>query len=106
MPFKALLAATILILTMASCATGEKVRAELRPGMSRTQVIEAIGNPDGVKTSSSSEVLQYTNRLMSGWSWDRADYFVVLKEGVVVEYGTGEVRQAPSTQGGFFFLVR
>jgi hypothetical protein len=95
----------LMLLLMAGCVTGEKVRADLRTGMTRQEVISAIGNPEGVRTSGDSEVLQYTNRLISGWSWDRADYFVVLKAGVVAEYGTGEVRQAPAAQGGFFFIV-
>lgn len=97
------LAVALCVLLLSACATGEKVRAELRPGMTRAEVVQMIGNPDGVRSHEGSEVLQYTNRLISGWSWDRADYFVVLKDGVVTEYGTGQVRQAP---GGVFFIVR
>lgn len=96
-------AIALLLLLLSACATGEKVRGDLRPGMSRAEVIELIGNPDGVRSHEGSEVLQYTNRLISGWSWDRADYFVVLNNGQVTEYGTGQVRQAP---GGVFFIVR
>ena len=39
------------------------------------------------------EALRYTNRLISGWSWDRADYNVILHNGRVVEYGLGGVKQ-------------
>jgi len=31
--------------------------------------------------------------LISGWSWDRADYFAILKGDKVTEYGSGEVRE-------------
>lgn len=94
-----------MLACIAGCVTGEKVRADLEVGMSRSQVIDLLGKPDGVRNSDNSEVLQYTNRLISGWSYDRADYFVILRESAVVEYGTGEVRQAPVAQGGFFFFV-
>ena len=30
---------------------------------------------------------------MSGWSWDRTDYHVILHQGQVAAYGNGEVRQ-------------
>jgi hypothetical protein len=41
----------------------------------------------------------YTNRLISGWSWDRTDYTVILKDGHVVEYGPGQVRQREPNTG-------
>jgi len=93
------------LLVVGGCVTGEKVRSDLRVGMSREQVVSVLGNPDGVRSAGDSEVLQYTNRLISGWTYDRTDYHVVLREGAVSEYGTGEVRQAPAAQGGFFFIV-
>ena len=52
-----------------------------------------MGKPDGVRQSDNYEALGYTNRMMSGWSWDRADDSVILRDGRVVEYGAGEVRQ-------------
>jgi len=30
---------------------------------------------------------------MSGWSWDRTDYFVILDNDKVTAWGNGEVRQ-------------
>jgi hypothetical protein len=45
------------------------------------------------------ETLLYTNRLISGWAWDRADYAVVLRDGRVVEYGATQVRQGQHRTG-------
>jgi hypothetical protein len=81
-----------LALSVVSCVTGEAI-ARLEPGMRKAEVVDVLGRPDGFKTSGEYESLQYTNRLISGWSWDRADYFVILKNGLVVEYGPGGVRQ-------------
>lgn len=82
---------------LAGCVTGQSVR-QLSPGMSRAEVIEIMGAPDGVQTNGSSEVLKYANRLMSGFSWDKTDYFVTLQDGRVTQYGNGEVRQSAPPQ--------
>jgi len=74
-----------------ACATGERI-IRLEPGMSKNQVVDVMGRPDGFKAEGEYEVLRYTNRLISGWSWDRADYNIILKDGKLVEYGAGEVR--------------
>lgn len=99
---RAIISALILLL-LTSCATGEKVRAGVSEGMTKAEVIELLGKPDGFKRDGTIEALQYTNRLISGWSWDRTDYTVILDEGRVVEYGPGEVRAAPT--GGFVIFV-
>ena len=83
--------ATLLLL--AGCVTGEKVRGGIREGMTKDQVIATLGQPDGFKRSGDAEALQYTNRLISGWSWDRTDYTVILENGHVTQYGPGQVRQ-------------
>jgi len=75
-----------------SCTTGELVRKEISPRMSKTEVIDALGNPDGYKIIDDQEILTYTNKLISGWSWDRADYYIILKNDKVIAYGAGEVR--------------
>ena len=66
---------------------------KLDVGLSRAKVLEILGRPDGVERTGSSEVLTYRNRLMSGWGWDRADYYVVLNDEKVSSYGTGTVRE-------------
>jgi hypothetical protein len=66
--------------------------------MSKQQVIDILGRPDGFRSSEHYEALTYTNKFISGWSWDRENYVVILKDGSVVEYGAGEVRQnTPNT---------
>jgi hypothetical protein len=65
---------------------------KLQPEMTKEQVIRTLGKPDGYQKLGDYEVLKYANKLMSGWSWDRADYYAILKKGRLVEYGTGEIR--------------
>lgn len=88
----------ILVVSIAACATGEVVRGGIREGMTKAEVISLLGNPDGFKRIGEQEALLYTNRLISGWSWDRTDYTVILQNGRVSEYGSGQVRQnSPNT---------
>ena len=73
-PSYLILCISLIIIT--GCATGEEVTS-LSPGMSQADVVGTLGRPDGFKTEGDYTVLKYTNRLISGWSWDRADYFVI-----------------------------
>jgi len=82
----------IFLITITGCATGEKV-AQLSPGLSQVDVVGTLGRPDGFRTEDNYTILKYTNRLISGWSWDKADYFVILKNDKVTEYGSGKVRE-------------
>jgi hypothetical protein len=82
-----------LALILSGCITGQQVRDKVREGMTKEQVISAMGNPDGFQRAGEFEALVFTNRLISGWSWDRADYSVILKSDRVVAYGPGQVRQ-------------
>ncbi len=83
-----------ILLLLSGCATGEVIRGGgVQEGMAKQEVISALGNPDGFQRSGEYEALTYTNRLISGWSWDRTDYTVILQNGRVVQYGTGQVRQ-------------
>ena len=47
--------------------------------MTKAQVVAVLGRPDGYKQIEAHEIYRYSNRLSSGWSWDRADYNVVFK---------------------------
>ena len=85
----------ILSIIMSGCAhmyIGQRIK-RVHEGMSEADVIKLLGNPDGFRRSGDYEALRYTNRLISGWSWDRADYNVILHNGRVVEYGLGGVKQ-------------
>jgi hypothetical protein len=90
---KRLLSLLAVAVVLAGCVTGERVRQGIREGMTKEQVIATLGNPDGFKPNGDYEALTYTNRLISGWSWDRTDYTVILQNGKVVQYGSGQVRQ-------------
>ncbi len=86
----------MMALSLHGCVSGHQVRAKLHEGMTEEQVIAAIGKPDGLQREGDFKALVFFNRLISGWSWDRADYNVILKDGRVVAYGPGEVRhEAP-----------
>lgn len=77
-------------LVLTACVTGEKF-AKISPGMSRADVIDRLGSPDGVQTEGTVELLTYANRFMSDWSWDKADYKVLLNNGFVVQYGATNI---------------
>jgi hypothetical protein len=96
-------AALAILLILAGCATGE-LMSRLRPGMPKQEVIQILGNPDGYKSRGEYEALKYSHRLVTGWALDRADYFVILKDGITVEYGTGEVR-VKDVNSNVLFLV-
>ena len=71
---------------------------KIEEGMSKEELLKLLGKPDGFKRDGDAETLTYANRMMSGWGWDRADYYVVLTDGKVSSYGTGEVRdRRPNT---------
>ena len=90
---KAFLFCTLLTLMVFwGCATGE-VMTNVSPGMSQTDVVGVLGRPDSFKAEGDYKVMKYTNRLISAWSWDRADFFVILKDDKVTQYGSGEVRE-------------
>jgi len=88
---------------LTGCATGE-LMSRLRPGMPKQEVIQTLGSPDGYQARGEYEALKYSQRLVTGWAKDRADYFVILKDGKIVEYGTGEVRVKDSNSN-ILFLV-
>jgi SmpA / OmlA family len=92
----------LLALLVISCVTGEKM-SSLNPGMTKAQVIATLGRPDGYQSEGEYEVLKYTNKLVSGFSWDKADYYAILRNGKLVEYGAGQVRQDESHK---FVLVK
>ncbi|OFW88767.1 MAG: hypothetical protein A3B66_02590 [Alphaproteobacteria bacterium RIFCSPHIGHO2_02_FULL_46_13] len=86
------MAVLILALLLSACVTGERI-TDIAPGMTSEQVSKIIGRPDGFRGVSDYTIYTYTNRLISGWSWDRADYTFIFKDDKLVEYGPGEVRE-------------
>jgi hypothetical protein len=86
----------IAFLSLSACVMGDKI-SEIRPGMTKAQVIAKLGTPDGYKSGPNGwEMLRYSNRLASGWSFrEKGDYNVVLVNGRVTEYGQETVRDQP-----------
>jgi len=82
----------LVLIVLQSCATGDLMRAEIKPGVTKEHVIKALGQPDGYEIIDNKEILTYTNRLISGWSWDTTDYQIVIENNKVISYKSGEVR--------------
>jgi len=100
---KIVLGSVLSTVFLIACATIGERMSRVREGMSKAEVIDTLGNPDGFKREGDFEALKYSHRLASGWAMDRADYYVILKNGMVVEYGAGEIRVKDS--GGTIVLV-
>jgi hypothetical protein len=88
---KTMFLALSIVCLLSACTTSEKM-SESRPGMTRQQVVGILGRPDAVRSNGPYEQLEYTHRLVTGWSLDRSDFNVLLKNGRVVEFGLGEIR--------------
>lgn len=82
-----------LFVLLAGCTTGEKIH-NVQVGMTKAQVVAMLGTPDGDAVNGNKEQIQYSNRLASGWGWDKGDYYVTFEDGKVVQYGSGEIRSA------------
>ena len=95
---KFIILALLSTLMLSSCVTGGKMTG-LREGLTKEEVIKVAGNPDGYQRTGDYEVLLYIERRTSAWSYfagsfqDLVDYSVILKDGVVVEYGPGRTHQ-------------
>jgi hypothetical protein len=92
-------------LVLPSCTTGENIRMSMRGGETREEVERMLGRPDGYQRQSNTEALIYSNRLITGWGWDRADYIVVLTDGRVSSYGPGAVRQGQGPALGTLVII-
>ena len=89
---KKIFSLVMIIMSLVACTTGEKM-SDISRGMSKEQVVKTLGNPDGNAVSGKYEMLTYSNRLMSGWAYDKADYKIILEDNKVVQYGAENVRQ-------------
>ncbi len=90
--------ALLSTIVLSACVIGGKMNG-LHEGMTKAEVINAVGNPDGYQRSGDYEVLLYIERRTSAWSYfagaiqDLVDYSVILKDGRVVEYGPGRTHE-------------
>lgn len=83
-----------VLFALAACAMGPRMQ-QVSPGMTEAELVELLGTPDGMIVEGDYRALQWANRLMSGWSNTRADYWAVLRDGRVTAYGPGDVRSDP-----------
>lgn len=94
----------IATMMLAACTTGEQA-SNLDMGMTPAQVSEVLGRPDGQMQQGNQLAYQYTNRLISGWSFDRADYVAVFTDGRLTGWGPGQVRQGATPNVGTLMVV-
>lgn len=99
---KVVLAAISVLFLTGAIGFGSKFK-KLEPGMTREQVINILGRPDEFYSHESVVGLSYANKMVTFASMARADYYVVLVDNVVVEYGIwGAVRERPTDPNAFF----
>lgn len=93
-----LLSFVIIALLVQSCASGTQKLEKIDPGMSFSEVNEVMGRRDSFKTiqqgSDTFTLYQYTNNLCNGHvsMYDKCDFFVIFKNGGVIETGVADVR--------------
>jgi hypothetical protein len=106
---KKLLVILILVSLTIGCATGEKTRMYVHENMSKQEVTDLLGNPDGFRRYEDSRnhyvLITYTDKVISGWNVRRtADYYFIFKNDRLSEWGTGEVRVSQSSTGMIMFV--
>jgi hypothetical protein len=88
---RALLAAAIAA-ALAACALNDAM-PNLREGMSPAEVTAIMGAPTSQTRQGDMLRMAWTNRLVSGWAWDRTDAHAIFQDDRLASWGTGEVRQ-------------
>jgi len=86
---------------------GQRI-SRLQEGMTKAEVIDTIGQPDGFQRKGEYTSFKYTHRFINNdpSNRDRADYVVILKNDKVIEWGAGEVRVKEEVNNtGVLFLV-
>lgn len=76
-----------------ACATTGEQTKRLSPGMDKEDVVREMGRPDGFETIDSAQCYLYYNKLISGWSWDRADYRLCFRDGKLSDYKAINIRE-------------
>jgi hypothetical protein len=89
---RAIIIGALAGMAVLGCTTGERISG-LQEGMTPAQVTDIMGAPTGQQRAGYVLRYEYTNALISGWSWDRADFYAVFENDKLTQWGTGEVRQ-------------
>jgi hypothetical protein len=80
-----------IILALIGCATGDRI-SKLKTGMLEDRATNIMGEPDRIEQRGEYAVFRYKDRLIGSHTNERADYYVIVKNGLVVDYGIGEIR--------------
>jgi len=89
---KKLIFIALLLFSLISCVTGD-LTSRIHTGMSKDEVTNILGSPDGYESQGKYEALKFTNRAGSSWPWKREDYSVIFRDNRAVEFGPGMVRK-------------
>ncbi len=82
----------LILVFLAACTAAQKL-PQIREGMTHGQVRSVMGAPDGFARRGRFSAMEYKDRLISGWSWNRTDYGFIFKDGKLIQWGAGRVRQ-------------
>ncbi|MEA3506930.1 MAG: hypothetical protein U9R36_05525 [Elusimicrobiota bacterium] len=92
------------LITVGCKTHGAKIRKYVRPGMSLEKVKSTMGNPEGYSKIGKYEVYSYYNKRLAH-TYDYTDYHYIFKDGELIEYGAGEIRQNKKTGAVFIFSM-
>jgi len=84
-----------MIIALVGCATDYRTDyriSRLKKGMSEDSATSVMGTPDRVERRGEYVVLRYEYRPIPYYPDDRADYYVIVENGLVVDYGAGLIR--------------
>ena len=88
---------------IASCASGVQKMRKIDPGMSVSEINNIMGRRDSFRSvdvdGSTFTLFQYTNQFCNAHVTlhEKCDFFVIFKEGKVVETGVKNVRDKTPT---------
>jgi hypothetical protein len=100
-------------LILSACASGVQKMRKINPGMSPEQVLEIMDERDSFSTveknGSIYTLFKYTNQFCNAHVnlYEKCDFFVIFKDGKVIETGVSNVRSAaPNMQFLYMFNLR
>jgi hypothetical protein len=102
---KLLASLTVTAFALTGCMTGDKF-AQMHPNMAKSEVIGLLVNPKGYQFDGTNEILQYPGGRISGWSYDTADFYVTLHDGMVLNYGATNVQKGQTPSTVFLFPMK
>lgn len=107
---KTLFACLLFAVLLISCASGVQKMRKIDPGMNVIEVNQIMGRRDSFRSveykGNVYTLYQYTNQYCNAHVslYDKCDFFVIFKNGKVIETGVREVRsQMPNMQFLYLF---